>query len=163
MKQVVADPDGKVHWRWHPKDGKWCTYDPAKYALDDSYRLPDTPPQRALRENFAWPKSSWELQEVFVPDLFTRLRKAYESLRQRFPQANLVWSLWGEGDWRNAFERTTPLPPDKGSGSGMLPQECPDQIEQVRKQLQLGLLTPDLAKRLIAAIVAECAPGMGTR
>jgi hypothetical protein len=163
LKQVVADPDGKVHWRWHPKDSKWYAYDPAKYALDDSYRLPDTPPEMALEQNFGWPKSSWELREMFVPDLFSRVRKAYDSISQRYPQATLVWSPWGDGDWRSAFERSNPGP-GGGPGPGTeLPQECLRQIEQVQQQQRRGWITPDQARRLIAAIIAECAPGVSTR
>jgi hypothetical protein len=64
--------------------------------------LPDTPPGDAIVQKGHFP-ATWEVAELAVPQLFTRLRDAYSGFIQQHPTAYLVWSPWG-GFWRHTFK-----------------------------------------------------------
>jgi hypothetical protein len=156
LKKVTGDPKATSIWRWHPRDGKWYSYDPAKWVIED-LGLADTSPENALQQEWGFPNSTYRVQELFAPELFERLKKASAAYLGRFPRANLVWSPWGGGDWRNAFERgRDPHPPPGPHPPSTLPPECVKRVEEVKEWERRGFITHDQAQKQIDAIVAEC-------
>jgi hypothetical protein len=156
LKEVTADPAGKETWRWHGREGKWYVYDTAKFGMED-FGAADTSPQNALFSQWGIPHSKWVVNEFQVPDLFGRLQKAYTALVATHPKAaNLVWSPWGGGDWRNAFERPPGVPPPTTKPPPQPPPACMKRIEDVQAYERSGVITHDQAQRLIEKIVAEC-------
>jgi hypothetical protein len=142
--------------RWDAKSEHWYTYDPAKWGMED-LGLTDTSAEQAFRKNYqTFPQLTWEITEIFVDDLFLRLRKVGASYMKMYPHATLVWVPWGGGDWRAAFERTHPSPLPPPLGSGPLPPECVKSIQQVQEYARRGFITHDQKQRLIESIIAEC-------
>ena len=145
--------------RWNAKDEKWYSYALADWGMED-LGLADTSPDPALRGIIEYFNQQPEVIEFWVPDLFNRLRKAAAAHWKRFPQAYLVWTPAGGGDWRSAFRKQTqPIPqkpsPEKGPYDALSP-DCVKRVEQVREWLRRDIITHDTARRLIDEIVAEC-------
>jgi hypothetical protein len=155
LKKVAADPKATSRWRWHPRDGKWYTYDPTTYVIED-LGLVDTSPEMAFRQSWGFPDSTYQVVEMFVPELFERLKKAAAAHLARYPSANLIWSPWGGGDWRNAFERGRQPHPPTDPHIPTLPPECVKRVNDVQEWERRGYITHDQAQLQINAIVAEC-------
>ena len=154
LKKVAKDPDRTARWRWHARDGKWYAYAEGDWVLED-VGLADTSPQMAMQSAFGFPKPSWSVNELFLPDLFRRLQGAYAEAETKYPGA--VWSPWGGGDWRNAFKRSGPIPvPPKPDDPPPLNPECERRIKDVQTYHRRGFITYDQQQVLIADIVAEC-------
>lgn len=137
--------------RWQGHDQKWWEYAAADWILEDA-RLPDTQPESALE----WdpPRFRWEVHESYFPDLFTRLKAAYEEIKAKNPRlGHPVWSPWGDGDWRNAIRRAPSGPPKD------IPQDLPPaalaRIARVKAFEAKDALPRDDAQTIINEIVRE--------
>lgn len=155
LRKVVTNPRGTDRWRWNGSDARWDSYDVAQWVLED-VGLPDTPPERAIREQWRDGGRVYELSSLFVPELFERLRRVSAAHATRLPSLTLVWSPWGNGDWRSVLKRapgggSVPPPPPTD-----LPPKCVSRIEEVREYERRGFITHDQAQATINAIVAEC-------
>lgn len=145
-------------WRWSPRNNGWFTYAVAQWVLDD-VAVADTSAGFAfdiIRDDD--PDVERARSASVLPDLFRRVQAAYSVHRARWP--NLVWSLHGGGDWRNAMSRHgspsgPTVDPDVDSASS-LPLECKKRIADVRAYAARGDITSAQAQRLIAKIVEEC-------
>lgn len=158
LRKVVANPSGTERWRWNGRDARWYSYDVAQWVLED-VSLPDTPPELAIREQWRDGKRVYELTGLFVPELFERLRKASVAHTARLPSLTLVWSPWGNGDWRSVLKRVAgggPVPPPWRPPWTGLPPKCVSRIEEVLEYQRRGFITHDQAQATINAIVAEC-------
>jgi hypothetical protein len=150
LKRVVALPVGKSLERWNAKDGHWWIYDPKTWGEED-VGAPPTPPGDALRQVYGgnFGEQHWELQELFLPALFTQLKTDYASLISRHPKANLVWTP--DGAWRSAFKR--PTDDDKKDHSGKeLPPSAIDEIFKIRELERTGDLKHEEAEARIKKI-----------
>jgi hypothetical protein len=157
LRTVAGDPIGK---------DRWYEYSRKEWVLED-LGLADTPPETALSMDF--PRFNIQdmkfdtaphartVYESGVPDLFQRVQKAHASLVQRYPHATLVWSPWGDGDWRSAYKRVDGSPNiDETDDKTGVPADCVRRINEVGEYRRRGLITNDQAQKLVAAIVAEC-------
>jgi hypothetical protein len=169
LRVALTDSMDQKRWRWRGFDQKWCTYSVADWVLED-VGLPDTgtgtavgsgwslegPDAPDLPVLFGMKWHNWEVNELSVPELFRRVARDYQLHAGRWP--NAVWSPWGHGDWRNAFQRkpaATPVPAP-APGSIVLNAECQSRVREAREWARLGVITVAQAQNMIEQIVAQC-------
>lgn len=164
LKKAAADGLDASRWRWRGADQHWYTYKVTEWVLED-VGLPDTSTRYAVTSGrgFEGPDApsgwgGWEVIDFAVPDLFKSVSKMYSIIAPRWPAA--VWSIWGHGDWRNAFRRNAvpppPAPPRPPDFTPQLNAECLRRVNEARQWAASGVITATQSQKIIAQIVAEC-------
>jgi hypothetical protein len=160
LAKAVKDSADRWGWRWHPRDNKWYVYSSTEWVLED-LGLPDTSPEEAVKKKSTWPTPTYEVQSFFLERLWERLRKAANSYSSRHPGVNLVWSPWGDGDWRSAFKRTPGVPPVRRNGDHVdvrLPARALEQVKEIEEWQRRGYISADQAQKMINEVIARNTP-----
>ena len=139
-------------------DKKWFTYAAKDWVFED-LGIPDTSPEGAVKKKEVWPTPVYEVESLFLRALWERLEKAATSYRSQYPGLNLVWSPWGDGDWRSALRRW----PEQGPAPGdkvhvRLPPRALEQIKEIKEWQRRGYISADQAQKMINEIIAGTTP-----
>ena len=156
LTKAVAERDR--NWRWRPNDQHWYVYAPSEWILED-LAVAKTSANDVVRQKAGTFPAQWEIHAgadfTGLPSLFGSLAAAYTLLHQRYPGANLVWTPWDDGVWRNAIQRPPSTPRDPGKPRGTVPREALERIERVEEFERLGKISRDDAAAMTKAIIAE--------
>ena len=158
LEKAVSDAGDRWRMRWNPQSKKWFGYPVAEWIFED-LNIPDTSPEGAVKKKATWPQPTYEVQRLYLNDLWDRLEKAARTHATQYPHLKLVWSPWGDGDWRNAVQRKSappPQPPPPRRPS--LDPRVEEQITQIEAWRERGYISADQAQKMINAVLAAATP-----
>ena len=129
LKKITEDEAQRRSWWWDHGAGEWYSWKATDWVLESIDGWADTSPGSALKDTFSLSGTpDWDLQQLWMPDLYKRVSVAFEAIKRKSPNVRPVWGPWNGGDWRAAWPR--PKAPERGAG-GTGPGDSRDDYPRV--------------------------------